>query len=50
MKVFRGFRVFEYALWQKAKTGKCQKLTDSFLNKKHLLLTVTIARKLLKRF
>ena len=33
-KIFRGFRIFEYALWQKTKTRKCRKLTESFLNKK----------------
>ena len=37
MKIFRGFRVFEYALWQKAKTRKCRKSTESFLNWKHPL-------------
>ena len=34
MKIFRGFRVFEYALWQKTKTRKCRKSTESFLNQK----------------
>ena len=34
MEIFRGFRVFEYALWQKTKTRKYRKLTESFLNKK----------------
>ena len=34
MKVFRGFRVFEYALSQKTKTQKCQKIAETFLNKK----------------
>ena len=49
MKNFRGFRVFEYALWQKAKTRKCRKSTEGFLNKKkHSSLTVAITRKLLK--
>ena len=33
-KIFRGFRVFEYALWQKTKTLKCRKSTESFLNQK----------------
>ena len=28
---FRGFRVLEYALWQKTKTRECRKLTESFL-------------------
>ena len=32
--IFRGFRVFEYALWQKTKTGKRRKSTESFLNQK----------------
>ena len=34
LKIFRGFRVFEYALWQKTKTRKCRKSIKSFLNKK----------------
>ena len=34
MKSFCGFRVFEYALWQVAKTRKCRKSAESFLNKK----------------
>ena len=34
MKIFRGFQVFEYALWQKSKTRKCRKSTESFLNQK----------------
>ena len=34
LKIFRGFRVFEYALWQKTKTRKCRKSTESFLNQK----------------
>ena len=33
-KIFRGFRVFEYALWQKTKTLECRKSTESFLNQK----------------
>ena len=32
MKIFRGFRVFKYALWQKMKTRECRKSTESFLN------------------
>ena len=34
IKIFRGFRVFECALWQKTKTRKCRKSTESFLNQK----------------
>ena len=34
LEIFRGFRVFEYALWQKTKTRKCRKSTEIFLNKK----------------
>ena len=34
MKIFCGFRVFQYALWQKNKTQKCQISTESLLNKK----------------
>ena len=30
--IFRGFHVFKYVLWQKTKTWKCQKSTESFLN------------------
>ena len=45
MEIFRGFRVFEYALWQKTKTRKYWKLTATFLNKKHPLLTATNTRK-----
>ena len=33
-EIFCGFQVFEYALWQKTKTQKCCKSTESFLNKK----------------
>ena len=33
-KIFREFRVFEYVLWQKTKTEKCRKSTESFLNQK----------------
>ena len=31
--IFHGFRVFQYALWQKTKTRK-RKSTKSFLNQK----------------
>ena len=34
MKTFRGFRVFEYALWQKAKIRKYRESTKSFRNQK----------------
>ena len=34
MKIFRGFRVFEYALWQKPNSRKCWKSTESFLSQK----------------
>ena len=34
LKIFLSFRVFEYALWQKTKTRKCWKSTESFLNQK----------------
>ena len=34
IEIFRGFWVFEYALWQKTKTRKCWKSTESFPNKK----------------
>ena len=33
-KIFRRFRIFEYVLWQKTKTRKCRKSTESFLNQK----------------
>ena len=32
MKILCDFRVFEYALWQKRKTWKHRKLTESFLS------------------
>ena len=31
--IFRGFRVFEYALWQKTKTRKRRKSVESLLYK-----------------
>ena len=31
-ETFRGFRVFEYALWYKTKTRNRRKLTESFLS------------------
>ena len=34
MKIFSGFRFFEYALWLKTKTWKRRKSTKSFLNQK----------------
>ena len=34
LKIFRGFRVFDYALWQKTKTRNGRKSTESFLNLK----------------
>ena len=33
MEIVHGIRVFAYALWQKAKTRKCPKSIESFLNK-----------------
>ena len=33
-KIFRGFHVFEYVLWQQAKTRQCRKSTERFLNQK----------------
>ena len=48
-KVFRGFLVFDYALWRKTKTQKRGKWTESLLNKKKTLLTVVITRQLLKK-
>ena len=35
IKIFRGFQVFEYALWQTLKTQKCRKSTENFLNQKN---------------
>ena len=35
MKIFRGFRIFKYALWQKTKTQKCWRSTKGFLNQKN---------------
>ena len=34
MKIFRGFPVFEHLVWQKTKTLKCRKSTESFPNQK----------------
>ena len=34
MEIFRGFRLFEYALWQKTKTRTWRKLTELLGNKK----------------
>ena len=34
LKTFRSFRVFEYALWQKTKSRKRRKPTESFSNEK----------------
>ena len=49
MKIFRGFRVFGYALWEKMKTLKMPEFKRKLFNDKiHPLLTVTITRKLLK--
>ena len=33
-ETFRRFRASECVLWQKTKTRKCRKSTESFLNKK----------------
>ena len=38
LKIFRGFRVFKYDLWNKTKTWKCRKSTESFLNLKDQVL------------
>ena len=48
--IFRGFQVFEYALWLKMKTRKCQKSTESFLNQKIHISKIAnlVSRKLLK--
>ena len=32
IKIVRGFRVFEYALWQETETQKCRKSTKGVLN------------------
>ena len=50
LKIICGFRVFEYAPWQKTKTRKYRKSIESFPNKKHSLLTVSITRKMLKSY
>ena len=34
IKIFYDFRVFKYAPWQKSKTRKQRKSTQSFLNQK----------------
>ena len=39
-KIFRGFRVFEYALWQKAKTPEMPEINRKLSkSKKHPVLT-----------
>ena len=38
LKVFHGFRVFEYVLWQKKKFRKSLKSIESFLNKNPLVV------------
>ena len=38
IKIFRGFRVFEYALWQETKTRKRRKSTKGVLNQKTLIV------------
>ena len=35
-KIFRDFRLFEYPLYRKRKTGKCRESTESLRNKKPL--------------
>ena len=47
MQIFCGFRVLECALWQKMKTWKCWKTTESFLNQK---APTIIALPLLKNY
>ena len=37
-KIFRCFRVFEYALWQETKTRKCRKSTKGVLYQKTLIV------------
>ena len=39
LKIFLGFRVFEYVLWPKMKTRKCRKSTESFLSQKTLIVS-----------
>ena len=41
-KIFRGFRVFQCALWQKTKTWKCRKSTESFLIPKSTQYSVNL--------
>ena len=49
MKILSGFRVFQNALWQKNENPEMLKINRKvFNNKNHPLLTVTVARKLLK--
>ena len=48
-KIFRGFGVFKYVVWQKTKTRNCRKSTENFLNQKGTQYQhFTVTRKLLK--
>ena len=40
MKIFLGFQVFKYALWQKTKTANGGNQQKAFKIKKHPLLTI----------
>ena len=42
--IFRDFWVFEHALWQKTKTRKRQKSTESFLNQKIHIATDLVCK------
>ena len=48
-KIFRGFRLFEYDLWQKTKTRKCWRSTESFLNQKIPIVKVYHYQKTAKK-
>ena len=48
--IFRGFRVFEYVLWQKTKTRKCRKSKESFLNQKIRIFSILQFTRLLDSF
>ena len=51
--IFRGFHVFEHVLWQKTKTRKRQKLTESLLYKNaacYIDLTILNRPKLFQLF
>ena len=51
IKIFRGFRIFKYALWQKNENPEMPEINRKLSKlKKHPLLTVIITKKLLRNY